>query len=65
MHQSLRRVMPYFLSVVPKFSEISEAYYEKNTKERVIIQMGKKIGSLAYSFLHVQYSSQAKNKVIL
>ena len=46
--------MPHFLSVLPKFSEINKAYYEKkNTKERLIIQM-KKIASLAYSFLYVE-----------
>ena len=34
--------MSRFLSTVPKFSEISEAYYEKNKKERLIIQVKKK-----------------------
>ena len=43
VNQSWSRVMPCFLSVVPKFSEIREAYYEKITKERLIIQV-KKIG---------------------
>ena len=31
-------------SYTPKFSEIRETYYKKNTKERLIIQ-GKRIGS--------------------
>ena len=43
VNQSWSRVMPCFLLVVPKFSEIREAYYEKITKERLIIQV-KKIG---------------------
>ena len=41
VNQSWSRIMPCFLSVVPKFSEIREAYYEKNTKERLITQVKK------------------------
>ena len=54
-----------FLSVAPKVSEIRETYYEKNTKERLIIQ-GKKNWILSILIFVLQYFSHAKNnKVIL